>query len=306
MKTRRILFTVLLSFLLFAQSYATAILKETKVFAEKDGQKLSLDIYRNDEKTVQPCLMFVFGGGFMGGERDYKAYSSYFDFFAKNGFTVVSIDYRLGMKGVKSPSKLNFKPLQNAISIAVEDLYTATDYILKHASELNIDTSRIIISGSSAGAVTVLQADYIKRNDFPIATILPRNFQYAGVISFSGSIFSTKGLPSYKVAPAPTLFFHGNKDKMVPYNNIRFFNIGMFGSGSLTKRFKENGYPYMFYTMENIAHDVAEYPMSDFQAEILQFIQNFIFDKKPLRIEVNYYDKNRKSKMTMSTNEFYK
>ncbi len=46
---------------------------------------------------------FCFGGGFKEGERDAKIYSSFFNYFASKGFTVASIDYRLGMKGAKGP-----------------------------------------------------------------------------------------------------------------------------------------------------------------------------------------------------------
>ena len=34
---------------------------------------------------------------------------------------------------------LNFKPLLNAIHLAVEDLFSATAYLLEHADELQID-----------------------------------------------------------------------------------------------------------------------------------------------------------------------
>ena len=46
----------------------------------------------------RPCMMFVFGGGFVGGQRDNELYTTYFDFLTSNGYDVVSIDYRLGLK----------------------------------------------------------------------------------------------------------------------------------------------------------------------------------------------------------------
>ncbi len=189
---------------------------------------------------------FCFGGGFKEGERDAKIYSSFFNYFASKGFTVASIDYRLGMKGQKAPPGLfNYKPIQNSISLAVADLYSATSYLLENAEELYIDPSLIIISGSSAGAITVLQADYRERDNHPSASVLPDNFRYAGVIAFAGGIFSTEGVPSYAKKACSHSFFHGSADKLVPYDNIRLFNIGMFGSKSLAKRFREEHYPYI-------------------------------------------------------------
>lgn len=188
---------------------AGTLQKETRIYKEVEGIQLQLDLYKTDSATIlpQPCLVFVFGGGFKEGERDAAYYLPYFQYFANKGFTVASIDYRLGMKGKEAPGLLNFKPLQQAIEMAVTDLYAATNYLLEHADELNIDPSLVIISGSSAGAITVLQADYMERDNHPVAKVLPDDFRYAGVISFAGGIFSKEGLPSYTQRPAPTLFF---------------------------------------------------------------------------------------------------
>ena len=279
--------------------------KQTYTYTKKDSQSSKLDVYSNYTGEMQPCLVFVFGGGFKEGTRDAKIYRDYFNHFANKGFTVVSIDYRLGMEGEKAPSMFNYKPMESSIELAVEDLYTATNFLLKNAHEMNIDTTQIIISGSSAGAIAVLQADYEKRNNFESSKILSPKFQYAGVIAFSGSIFSREGAPSYTIAPAPTLLFHGSADKLVPYNNTRFFNIGMFGSNTLAKEFRKNEYPYLFYSMEGNGHEVAEYPMTDFLPEIEQFIIDYIFDKKQLFIDINYRDKNRVVEISDSPKDYY-
>ncbi len=285
---------------------AAAPQKQTYTYTSKDSQPLKLDIYSTYTGEKKPCLIFVFGGGFKEGTRDAEIYKDYFKHFSSKGFTVVSIDYRLGMEGEKAPSMFNYKPMESSIELAVEDLYTATSFLLKNAYELNIDSSRIIISGSSAGAITVLQADYEKRNNFESARILPTGFQYAGVIAFSGSIFSHEGAPTYTIAPAPTLLFHGSADKLVPYNNTRFFHIGMFGSNTLAKEFRKNEYPYLFYSMEGNGHEVAEYPMTDFLPEIEQFITDYIFNKKQLLIDINYRDKNRVVEISDSPKDYYK
>ena len=302
-RTSLLFIVLLVPFLLFSSE----IKKETRVFAVKDNQELKMDIYSTDSvfTSAQPGLVFVFGGGFKEGTRDATLYTAYFHYFADKGFKVVSIDYRLGMKGQKAPSIFNNKPLQHAIAMAVADLYSATDFLLQHADELNIDTSKIIISGSSAGAMTVLQADYRKRDRRPSATALPNDFQYAGVIAFAGSIFSKEGTPSYDLNPAPTLFFHGSSDKLMPYSKTRFFKMGVFGSKPLAKRFKEQGYPYTFYTMEGIGHDVSEYPMTEFLPEIDRFIRDFVFDRKQWMLDIHLKDKLRKSDTTKNPGNYY-
>ncbi len=301
--------TALLPFLFFLAFALVGqpITKETRLYAEKAGEKLWMDIYRKDSPAAQPqpCLLFVFGGGFKDGARDAALYRPYFHYFAERGFTVVSIDYRLGMKGQKSPGIFNNKPIRNAIAMAVDDLYAATLHLLENAAALHIDTSRIIISGSSAGAITVLQADYEERDNRPSSRLLPAAFRYAGVISFSGAIFSTEGVPSYSRLPAPTLFFHGSADKLVPYNNTRFFRLGMFGSKALAKRFRHKQYPYMFYSMEDIGHEVSEYPMQEFLPEIERFITDYVFDRKQWMTDIFYKDLLRKSDTSSTPGNYY-
>lgn len=287
-KIGTIILFVLLSFNLPGQT----VEKETRVYAVKDGHELKLDIYKSNYSTsqIQPCIIYVFGGGFKEGTRDFEGDISYFNYFAERGFTVVSIDYRLGMAGQKAPSLFNFKPLENAISLAVSDLYTATCYLLENADELNIDPSLFIISGSSAGAITVLHADYEERDNHPSSDVLPKDFKYAGVISFAGGIFSNEGLPSYDQKPAPTMFFHGSADELVIYNKTRFFKTGMFGSAAITKRFRQERYPYIFYSFDGLGHEVSSLPMREFLPEIEEFINDLVLNKEQLMVKINYRD----------------
>jgi len=307
MRTKRILFCLLLCIYIIP-SFASNIIKRTEAFAEKDGAKLMLDIYQSDDaenNSPQPCLIFVFGGGFKEGERDADDYLHYFNYFAERNITVVSIDYRLGMKGQKSPGLFNTQPIQDAISMAVEDLYSATNYLINIADELNIDTKKFIINGSSAGAITVLQADYMDKNNFAISEVLPKDFDYAGVISFAGAIFSNEGVPSYRQKPAPTLFFHGTADKLVPYNKLRLFNMGMFGSKSIAKRFRKEKYPYIFYKMDGLGHEVANFPMTEFTAEVEEFIRDLVLDNKQVMIDIEYDDLTRVRPKPTTPGDYY-
>ncbi|MDR2816103.1 MAG: alpha/beta hydrolase [Proteiniphilum sp.] len=302
----KILLPLVLFFLAITLSGQT-VRKETRLYAVKAGEELKMDIYKSGSASPQPqpCLLFVFGGGFKEGIRDKDIYIPFFNYFADRGFTVVSIDYRLGMKGQKAPGVFNNKPLRNAIALAVADLYSASNYLLENAKELYIDPSRIIISGSSAGAVTVLQADYEERDNHPSADTLPEDFRYAGVISFAGAIFSTEGTPSYTQPPAPTLFFHGSADKLVPYNKVRFFNLGMFGSKPLAEKFRSERYPYIFFSMEDVGHEVSEYPMREFLPEIERFISGCVLGGKQWMTDIYFKDMHRKSDASTTPDSYY-
>ena len=258
------------------------IVKTTHLFAVKSGQELYLDRYTSTStEGMRPCVMFVFGGGFSTGTRNADMYLAYYDFLAREGYDVVAIDYRLGMKGVTDPSVFSaISDFKNTVNMAVEDLYDATKYVLDHASEWQIDTSKIIASGSSAGAITVLQAENGICNAAETAKRLPAGFNYAGAISFAGAIFSTSGTPDWESAPCPVLFFHGTSDKNVPYEKASLLGIGFYGSGIIAEQLREMRSPYYFYSVEYEDHSLAETPMTDNLPLVGSFIKEYVLGGK--------------------------
>jgi acetyl esterase/lipase len=267
----------------------------------KGSDTLKMDVYSNQDIQVkEPCMLFVFGGGFFTGHRDADYYSAYFNKLVQHHYKVIAIDYRLGLKGNKKKiSPLNTRHLKDAIDMAVTDLYDATAYLIKNADKLGIDTSMIMLSGSSAGAITVLHADWEKRNHKAFISQLPEDFQYKAVLSFAGAILSYKGKPSYKIPPAPTMLFHGTDDKVVIYNKIRLFNKGFFGSKALAKKFKQKKYPYYFERVEGMGHEVAGSPMKENLDDMLWFIDAYVYKKKQYLIEVDFNDLQRKRTFNM-------
>ena len=286
-----------------------SITKHTFIYAVKDSIELGLDVYSkvtNAGDSARPCVIFVFGGAFVGGRRDDTTYIPYFHSLAAHDYTVLSISYRLGLKGVRHLSKFNTAPLRRAIDKAVEDTYTATAWAIAHAGMLGIDTSRIILCGSSSGAITVLEADFYKRNYKPIANTLSANFEYAGVLAFSGAILSYDGSLNYRRAPAPTLLFHGTADRIVPYNKIRFFNKGFYGSASIAGTFSKHDYPYYIYREKNLGHEVAILPMYKNIPEILDFLDRFVMRHERLQIDLLYNDLEAKPMVTGTANDLFK
>jgi predicted esterase len=142
--------------------------------------------------------------------------------------------------------------------MGVEDLYSATAFLVENAVELGIDPSNIVISGSSAGAIIALQAEYEVCNGTSWTATLPEGFRYAGVMAFAGAILSREGKVDFKkYAPAPTLMLHGTADEVVPYKQIAVFNLGFFGAGKLVERFQKFDYNYNIYHFVDYAHEVA-------------------------------------------------
>jgi predicted esterase len=283
--------------------------KQSFTYAVKDSIPLGLDVYTTGDSLTtrkKPCVLFVFGGAFIAGRRDDSLYNNYFNALLAHDYVVISMSYRLGLKGVTNLSKVNIAPLEKAIGMAVDDVYDATDWILHHAGQLGIDTSQIILSGSSSGAITVLEADFNRRNSKLIASKLPADFNYAGIVAFSGAIFSVDGRPKFGISPAPVLLFHGTADRLVPYEQIRFLNRGMFGSSSIARVFKEKGYPYYIYRAEGLGHEVSVLPMIDHLPIILEFLDEFVMKHKPYQIELSVNDPAAKPMMVLTPRELFR
>lgn len=263
----------------------------TYLFAERDTCSLFMDVYEpaKGSKTSidgisRPTIIFMFGGGFVGGTRDDPDYHKWFRQMTDEGYRIISIDYRLGLKGSTKVGVAQVNVLDKAIHMAVEDLFSATSYIIDNAEQLSVDPDNIVISGSSAGAISVMQAEYEICNRTSWASVLPQDFNYAGVMSFSGAILSRKGKVKYESRPAPTLMLHGTSDELVPYKQIKVFNLGFFGGGKLVERFKKFGLDYNMYHFMGYGHEVAvsmETTM-DIQRE---FLEKNVMQKKKRIVE---------------------
>ena len=280
--------TLLLA-LLFAGVMAFAQEMQTYQYAEHDTLQLYLDFYMPEQVTDSTiCVVYVFGGGFIGGHRDGEWEKAYFKQLVDEGFQVAAIDYRLGLKGVKNLSIFNSDPLKDAINLAAEDAISAIAYLIEHAKELNVNKEWIVMVGSSAGAITSLQVDYALCNGFLNSDLLPENFRLAGVVSYAGAIFSKEGKVKYRNhAPAPTMMYHGTADKLVPYKQLKFFKTGFFGTDALVKRFEKYDYPYFARRFEGYGHSVAAgCPMT--VDDLVWFCHHYVLNKERLQLDGTY------------------
>lgn len=287
---------------------------KTHIYSIKDQDTLKLDVYTNPaaDTANRPCLLYVFGGGFIAGRRNDSLAVAFAKKMVSLGFDVVAMDYRLGFrKAFGDPRdtehfKANlkkYKPTQfldllyGSINIAVEDLMDATKYIVANAGTLHLNPHKIIPIGSSAGAITVLQAENNISNRTPLSVAhLPENFNYAGVISMAGAIFSMKGDVKWGNEIAPILMFHGDADRQVPYDKARikilFFPLkfGFYGSKHIAQQLQKAKSSYWFFSAENAGHELSYRPMLDNVNEIMGFYKDFVLAGKPLEINTDKKD----------------
>lgn len=289
---KRILFLSLFLMGIINFCLAQDIEKQTFIYSIKGNDTLRLDKYDIPSITEsKPCIIFMFGGAFLRGSRDDAYNTAYLRKLAENGYIAIAIDYRLGLKSAKEKGVGEamdiIDVLENTINMAVEDLFDATSFAYKNAEQWNLNKDLIIANGSSAGAVSVLQAEYAICTNHELRKKLPDNFNYAGVIAFAGAIFSRNGDLNWTQKPAPIQMFHGNADDAVPYDKVEMFNLGLYGSKHIAKQLKELKSPYYFYNVTNVAHHMASTPMTENIEEIRSFIDKYIIRKKPYMIELD-------------------
>ncbi len=192
------------------------------------GQKeLLLDLYKPSGQTGRlPVFIYMHGGRWENGSKDWLPRQiSTMKWFAENGYAAIAFNYRLrgddpvsvpaseNMRAVLSDHFANDKEILELVplmTVAIEDLATLVQWVEENSDEHGFDTSQIILSGGSAGAVTILTAAYGPVDAFEN---LPKP---AAVVSFAGGLFGLEErMPDNRTIPA--LFVHGTADQRIDF-----------------------------------------------------------------------------------------
>jgi acetyl esterase/lipase len=111
-----------------------------------NNYEAKLDVYkRRDASGPQPTLIWIHGGGWTGGTKE-AALMSLMPWF-EMGWNVVNVEYRL--------RRVSLAPA------AVEDCLCALRWVAANAKTHDIDTSRLVVSGDSAGGHLTLTTGMI-------------------------------------------------------------------------------------------------------------------------------------------------
>ena len=232
---------------------------------------LKMDFYepQGDTETERPLLIWVHGGSFIGGDKTDYDMEQFSERFAKKGYTCASINYRLGFFPIDSANAVK------AVVRATQDLRAAIRFFYKDkqtANNYKIDTNKIFIGGSSAGAITALHVGYL---DDPCEI---QDYLNASTIQSMGGLEGTSGNPGYssnvqgvingcgalaryswmEAGDIPLCSFHGTNDGTVTYNR-GIVNPGiplmyLDGSRMLHERACALGLEEYFYTYEGAGH----------------------------------------------------
>ncbi|MFV0467723.1 MAG: alpha/beta hydrolase fold domain-containing protein [Dysgonomonas sp.] len=251
------------------------------VYDKVDDWVGKMDLYLPPNTGKASAIVInIHGGGWNHGSKEtQKGFGSFF----KKNMAVANMSYRL-VDVAPAPA-------------AVEDVRSVLAYLVKHAKELNIDTSRIVIQGGSAGGHLALMGGYLGGDTkFDKNRSELKNFKAAAVIDKYGIVdmvdFSTGSKP-YKsavrwigtyinnvdfiksVSPLyyitaktpPTFIVHGDADPIVPYQQ----------SVALKNQLDKYNVVNKFITVEGGEHGKFDKTK---QSEISKEIIDFLTDLK--------------------------
>lgn len=222
-----------------------------------------LDLYLPPkEKGPSPVVINIHGGGWNHGVKESQ---SGFNTFFRMGYAVANIEYRLTG--------------QATAPAAVEDTRCALVYLIRNAKELNIDTSKIVIMGGSAGGHLALMGGLLGNDhrfdgncpgvgNTRVAAIIDKygitdvwDWGYGkNVKSKSAARWLGERATDQKFAASvspihyvdkdspPVFIVHGDADPTVPYQQ----------SVELYKKLKEAGVKTEFITVEGGLHGKFE------------------------------------------------
>jgi para-nitrobenzyl esterase len=214
-------------------------------------ENLAMDVYEpiGDVLAKRPLIVCAHGGSFISGSRGDMA--GFCNFFAKKGFVVATIDYRLFPFLVQGfPDSLD---IMDDVIKAVGDMRASIRYFREDAAGANvykIDPNRIIVGGYSAGAVMALHVAQMSQTDnLPafVTNAITANGGWEGstgsasnqmqssdvraVISLSGGLYKKSWIDAND---KPFISYHGKLDDVVFYNfGIAAGIMSLNGSGNL-------------------------------------------------------------------------
>jgi len=255
---------VILSIIL-SVCYSNSYAQKEFIYKQVDTTGLFMEVYFPpdlDSKQSYPAMVFFFGGGWKGGNR--HQFLNHAEYFSKRGIICFLADYRI-------ESKHNTSPFES-----LKDAKSAVRYIRKNAANYNVDASKIIASGGSAGghlaAATAFIDDYNESTDdlsvscVPNALVLfnpvidngPGGYGYERV----GEEYENfSPLHNIKTGAPPTIFFLGTNDRLIPVETAQYYKVVMerVNSRCDLKLYEGEGHGFFNYkNIKNYKSTVAE------------------------------------------------
>ena len=205
--------------------------QEEILYKRVDTTQLFLEVHyppNMESSRSYPAMVFFFGGGWVGGNRSQFLHQA--QYFAKRGVVCFLADYRTSKVNGTTPFE------------SVKDAKSAIRFIRKNATKFNIDGTKLIASGGSAGghlaAATALvegyndPADDMSIDCIPNALVLfnpvvdngPGGYGYERI----GEAYKDfSPLHNIKKDAPSTILFLGTKDHLIPVVTAEYYKMVM-------------------------------------------------------------------------------
>lgn len=240
-----------------------------------DLEQLAMDVYvpESDISTERALIIIAHGGYFLGGDKGGTDVVPFCEDFAKMGFTVASINYRIGLE-LEEP--LN-EPYGQTVVRAVQDLRAAIRWFRQDAeagtNQFGIDPQQIYSGGVSAGGFMSIHLAYMDEEEIPDWIDMTAEGLEGGLEGESGNpgyssevnaIFNVSGAIGdtawIDAGELPACLFHGDNDQVVPFDSDLFVLFGLVevtdldGSNSIHEKLTQVGIEHCFEVNEGFGH----------------------------------------------------
>ena len=234
---------------------------------------LFLDLYvPSDSMQKHPLFVLLHGGAFFFGDKGNRNMREWCEHFAKCGYVVASVNYRLGFAISKNS-------IQQCGYQAIQDAHAALRYLAAHAEEYGIDPDYIFIAGTSAGSITALGTTFMNNDNCPPFVAKNKLTKKCGLLHTAdnehrdkvriralanmwGAVYDLHELDGQRI---PVVSFHGTNDQVVPFDHGFPFsglksNIGekmfdeMYGSQSIHRYLDSLHVRNKLYPLEGCGH----------------------------------------------------
>lgn len=256
--------------------YITTLSKGlVKAFNDPEMLDLKLDIYypKTDIFKNRPLVMLIHGGAFYIGSKESAAEQALATSFAKRGYVVASIDYRLGFK--LTPSDIELSAYR-----ALQDAHAALRYLSHNAKGLGIDPNQVYVGGTSAGGVASLNVAFMDNDERPeriqqatkegrltkieeSGNKYSEKFKIKAVVNLWGAVADLNIID--KDERISVLSIHGTADEIVPYETDYPFRNAMmlnrlmvdkmYGSKLIHDRLTILGHRNKLVTLDGLGHE---------------------------------------------------
>ncbi|MBU6325174.1 MAG: alpha/beta hydrolase, partial [Bacteroidetes bacterium] len=272
---------------------------------------LKMDVYSpdtlRDPLTSRPAILFMHGGAWLLGNRADAGIQQKCVDWAKRGFVVASVSYRLGwnckasdLPGVCVLCQGNYFDMNTAVYRGAQDAHTAMRWLVANSKRFRIDTSALFAGGESAGAFNALHMAYwspayariaFNGGPYKILGALDSSgwypglkFRIRGVINNCGAVLNDAKLYFPKT---PVVSFHDAADCVVPYRADRVLNCcatSFFyarGSKLIHDEQTAASVPSELHTMQGVTPQHCSYPSLTMVQESSCFIKKLLCGMNP-------------------------